>query len=216
MTEPQAAAARPSNLNLPNILTTVRIALVPFFGVALLIDGGESVAWRVTAFVIFVVAMVTDKVDGDIARKRGLITDFGKIADPIADKAMTGMAFIGLAIIADFMPAWLWWTITIIVLVREWAVTFARLSIAKDVVMPAKQSGKVKTMLQAVALGGFIAPFGLLTGPFEVVGDVIWWISALLLAVAVVLTVTSGLEFARDVVRHRAGRPAPAEDPAAR
>ena len=86
---------RPSNLNLPNILTTVRILLVPFFGVALLMDGGESIGWRVAAFVIFVVAMITDKIDGDIARKRGLITDFGKIADPIADKTMTGMAFVG-------------------------------------------------------------------------------------------------------------------------
>ena len=70
---------------------------MPFFGVALLVDGGDSIAWRLTAFVIFVVAMITDKIDGDIARSRGLITDFGKIADPIADKAMTGMAFVGLA-----------------------------------------------------------------------------------------------------------------------
>src|SRR6478735_10539099 len=211
MTETQA-----SNLNVPNVLTTLRIVMVPFFGWALLADGGENASLRVLAWALFVVAMITDKIDGDLARKHNLVTNFGKIADPIADKAITGMAFIGLAIIADFMPAWLWWTITIIVLVREWAVTFARLSIAKDVVMPAKQSGKVKTTLQAVAVGGFIAPFGLLTGPFEVVGDVIWWISALLLAVAVVLTVTSGLEFARDVMRHRAGQRAPAEDPASR
>ena len=97
---------------------------------------------------LFCLAMITDKIDGDLARKHNLITNFGKIADPIADKAMTGMAFIGLAIIADFMPAWLWWTVTIVVLIREWAVTFARLSIAKDVVMPAKQSGKVKTVMQ--------------------------------------------------------------------
>ena len=147
--------------------------------------------------------MITDKIDGDLARKHNLITNFGKIADPIADKAITGMAFIGLAIIADFMPAWLWWTVTIVVLIREWGVTFARLSIAKDVVMPAKQSGKVKTVMQAVALGGFIAPFGLITGPFAVAGDIIWWLSAVALAIAVVLTVTSGWEFARDVLRHR-------------
>src|SRR6186997_788060 len=153
MTEPQAAAARPSNLNLPNILTTVRIALVPFFGVALLIDGGESVAWRVTAFVIFVVAMITDKIDGDIARSRGLVTDFGKIVDPIADKAMTGMAFIGLAIIYD--NPWLW-LVTIVVLVREWSVTLLRLSVLKKVVIAADQLGKIKTTVQAVALGGLI------------------------------------------------------------
>jgi CDP-diacylglycerol--glycerol-3-phosphate 3-phosphatidyltransferase len=116
------------------------------------------------------------------------------------------MAFIGLAIIADFMPAWLWWTITIVVLVREWAVTFARLSIARNVVMPAKQMGKVKTTTQALALGGFVAPFGLLTGGFAWLGDLVWWISAATMLVAVVLTLTSGAEFARDVARDRAER----------
>jgi len=151
--------------------------------------------------------MITDKVDGDLARKHNLITNFGKIVDPIADKAMTGMAFIGLSIIHDFMPAWLWWTVTVVVLLREWAVTFARLSVAKDVVMSAKQSGKVKTVMQVVALGGFIAPFGYLTGPLEVAGDLAWWGSAVALAIAVVLTITSGAELARDVVRHRREAP---------
>jgi CDP-diacylglycerol--glycerol-3-phosphate 3-phosphatidyltransferase len=200
-----------NNWNVPNALTTLRIVMVPFFGWALLHDGGESTTWRWVAYALFVIAMITDKVDGDIARKHNLITNFGKIADPIADKAMTGMAFIGLAIIHDFMPAWLWWTITIVVLLREWAVTFARLSIAKDVVMPAKQSGKVKTVMQVVALGGFIAPFGHFTGAFDVVGDALWWASAIAMAIAVVLTFTSGLEFARDVVRHRRGAPATAQ-----
>ena len=89
------------------------------------------------------------------------------------------MAFIGLAIIHDFMPAWLWWTVTVVVLLREWAVTFARLSIAKDVVMPAKQSGKVKTVMQVVALGGFIAPFGLPhRRPRRWPVTCIWWVSA--------------------------------------
>ena len=201
----------PSNWNVPNALTTLRIVMVPFFGWALLHDGGRDVGWRWVAYAVFALAMLTDKIDGDLARKHDLVTDFGKIADPIADKAMTGMAFIGLAIIADFMPAWLWWTITVVVLVREWGVTFARLSIAKEIVMPAKQSGKVKTTMQALALGGFVAPFGLLDGGLALVGDALWWISALALAVAVVLTMTSGYEFARDVVRHRAGRPTEVE-----
>ena len=90
---------KPSNLNVPNLLTTLRIVMVPFFGWALLVDGGESVTWRLVAWAIFVAAMITDKIDGDLARKHGLVTDFGKIADPIADKAITGMAFIGLGII---------------------------------------------------------------------------------------------------------------------
>ena len=129
------------------MLTTLRIVLVPFFGAALLVDGGDSIAWRLAAFVIFVVAMITDKIDGDIARKRGLITDFGKIADPIADKAMTGMAFVGLAII--FESPW-WWAVTIVVLVREWSVTLLRLSVLKKVVIAADRLGKLKTTFQVI------------------------------------------------------------------
>jgi CDP-diacylglycerol--glycerol-3-phosphate 3-phosphatidyltransferase len=93
-----------SNWNVPNALTTLRIVMVPFFGWALLHDGGDSIGGAWSAFVLFAVAMVTDKIDGDIARKHNLITDFGKIADPIADKAITGMAFIGLSIVGD-----IWW-----------------------------------------------------------------------------------------------------------
>jgi CDP-diacylglycerol--glycerol-3-phosphate 3-phosphatidyltransferase len=195
-----------SNWNVPNALTTLRIVMVPFFGYALLYDGGHHIGARWLAWVLFTAAMITDKIDGDIARKHNLVTNFGKIADPIADKAITGMAFIGLSIIHDFMPAWLWWTITIVVLVRELAVTIARLSIARDVVMPAKQSGKVKTTLQALALGGFVAPFGLYTGSLDWLGDLVWWLSAATMLVAVVLTLTSGAEFARDVARDRAER----------
>ncbi len=193
MTEQQ-----PSNWNVPNALTTLRIVMVPFFGFALLHDGGDDVGWRWIAYGLFVVAMITDKIDGDIARKHNLVTNFGKIADPIADKAITGMAFIGLSIIYPVM----WW-ITVPVLVREWAVTIARLSIARQVVMPAKQSGKVKTMAQALALGGLVAPFHYLEGSWDVPGEIVWWIAIVLMGVAVVLTMTSGYEFARDVVRHR-------------
>ena len=187
-----------SNWNVPNALTTLRLVMVPFFGWALLHDGGHNTTWRWVAWALFVVAMITDKIDGDIARKHNLITNFGKIADPIADKAITGMAFIGLSIIGA-----LWWWVTIVVLVREWSVTIARLSIARQVVMAARQSGKVKTLAQALALAGFIAPFKDLTGVWDTPGEVLWWISALLMGVAVVLTVTSGLEFARDAVRQR-------------
>ena len=214
MSQSQAGERQVSNWNVPNALTGLRIVMVPFFGWALLHDGGHDQLWRWVAWVLFSVAMITDKIDGDLARKHDLVTDFGKIADPIADKAMTGMALIGLAVIHDFLPAWLWWTITVVVLVREWGVTAARLSVAKDVVMPAKQSGKVKTTVQVLALGGFVAPFGLLTGALEVPGDVVWWLSAAALAVAVVLTMTSGLEFARDVVRHRQGKLTSAEQQA--
>ena len=144
---------RVSNFNVPNLLTTLRIVMVPFFGWALLHDGGDSPLWRWVAFALFAVAMVTDKIDGDLARKHGLVTDFGKIADPIADKAITGMAFIGLSIVGD-----IWCAVTVVVLVREWSVTLLRLSIAKRVVLAAKDLGKLKTTVQGLALGGLTLP----------------------------------------------------------
>jgi len=192
---------QPSNWNVPNALTTLRIVMVPFFGWALLHDGGDDNAWRWLAYGLFVVAMITDKIDGDLARKHNLITNFGKIADPIADKAITGMAFVGLSIIYPV----LWW-VTVPVLIREWGVTIARLSIAKQVVMPANQSGKVKTMAQALALGGLVAPFHYLSGGWDVPGEILWYAAIALLVVAVVLTMTSGAEFVRDVVRHARGQ----------
>ena len=194
--------AKPSNLNLPNVLTTLRIVLVPFFAIALLIDGGTSIAWRLTAFVIFGVAMITDKIDGDIARKRGLITDFGKIADPIADKAMTGMAFIGLAIIYD--NPW-WWAMTIVVELREWSVTLLRLSVLKKTVIAADQLGKWKTTFQAVGLSGLILPLmdSDLPDWMQTPAEILWWIALVLVAVAVVLTIISGVQFFLGVWRQR-------------
>jgi CDP-diacylglycerol--glycerol-3-phosphate 3-phosphatidyltransferase len=194
-----------SNFNIANVLTTLRIVMVPFFGWALLQDGGDSATWRWVAFVIFAIAMVTDKIDGDLARKHNLITDFGKIADPIADKAITGMALIGLSIVGD-----VWWWVTIVVLLREWSVTLLRLSILKDVVIAAAQSGKIKTVLQAFALAGLIWPlphgdahggaFDFWPGP---TGEALFYLAQVFLAGAVVMTMWSGYEFFRDVVKQR-------------
>jgi CDP-diacylglycerol--glycerol-3-phosphate 3-phosphatidyltransferase len=191
-------AATAGNWNLPNVLTGLRILLVPVYGYALLQDGGDSIAWRCVATAVFVVAMVTDKIDGDIARSRGLVTNFGKIADPIADKAMTGMAFVGLSIVGD-----VWWWVTIIVLLREWSVTLLRLSILKRVVVPAAQSGKVKTVLQVVALTGLTLPLRQVHAPLHDVGVVLFYVSQAALAVAVAMTLWSGYEFFRDVWRQR-------------
>ncbi|WP_341925941.1 CDP-diacylglycerol--glycerol-3-phosphate 3-phosphatidyltransferase [Nocardioides psychrotolerans] len=188
-----------SNWNLPNALTTLRIVMVPFFGWALLVDGGDSVLWRTIAYVIFALAMITDKIDGDIARARNLVTNFGKIADPIADKAITGMAFIGLSIVGD-----IWWWVTIIVLLREWSVTILRLSILKHVVIAAAQSGKIKTTLQALALGGLTLPLRQVDGALDVPGEILFYVSQVLLAGAVAMTMWSGYEFFRDVRRQRA------------
>ena len=143
----------PSNWNVHIVLTSLRSVLVPFFAWALLVDGGDSITWRCVAWAIFVGAMITDKIDGDLARKHNLVTNFGKIADPIADKAITGMALIGLSLVGD-----VWWWVTIVVLVREWSVTLLRLSILRKVVIAAADLGKLKTTFQAIALGTLIVP----------------------------------------------------------
>jgi CDP-diacylglycerol--glycerol-3-phosphate 3-phosphatidyltransferase len=191
------------NWNLPNVLTGVRILIVPFFGVALLHDGGDSITWRCVAAALFGIAMITDKIDGDIARSRGLVTNFGKIADPIADKAMTGMAFVGLSVVGD-----IWWWVTVLVLVREWSVTLLRLSILRRVVVAAAQSGKVKTVLQAVALTGLCLPLRQVHAPLHDAGVVLFYAYEVVLAVAVAMTMWSGYEFFRDVRRQRPTQPA--------
>ncbi|WP_372729874.1 CDP-diacylglycerol--glycerol-3-phosphate 3-phosphatidyltransferase [Nocardioides sp.] len=192
--------AKVSNWNLPNALTTLRIVMVPFFGWALLVDGGDSILWRSIAYTIFLVAMITDKIDGDIARARNLVTDFGKIADPIADKAITGMAFIGLSVVGD-----IWWWVTIVVLLREWSVTLLRLSVLKRVVIAAADLGKWKTTFQALALGGLTLPLRDpdLPGWLELPGEVLYYVAQGCLVVAVVLTLWSGFEFFRGVWKQR-------------
>lgn len=191
----------PSNWNVANALTALRIVLVPFFGWALLTDGGDSVLWRCVAFAVFTVAMITDKIDGDLARKHNLVTNFGKIADPVADKAMTGMAFIGLSVIGE-----LWWWVTIVVLLREWSVTLMRLSVAKHVVIAAKRGGKVKTVLQTVALAGLVLPLLELGGALGAVTAALWWVAAAVMAVAVAATVWTGIDFFKDALAQRQQR----------
>jgi CDP-diacylglycerol---glycerol-3-phosphate 3-phosphatidyltransferase len=183
-------AAKPSNWNVPNALTTLRIVMVPFFAWALLYDDGQSVLWRVVAYVIFAAAMITDKIDGDLARKHNLITNFGKIADPIADKALTGMAFVGLSLIGE-----LWWWVTIVVLVREWGITALRFWVIRHGVMAAGRGGKLKTLLQTFALGLLILPLRLLDGAWDTVGTALWWVGCALMAAAVIVTVVTGLDY---------------------
>jgi CDP-diacylglycerol--glycerol-3-phosphate 3-phosphatidyltransferase len=184
-------AAKPTNWNVPNALTTLRILMVPFFGWALLTDDGQSVLWRMVAWALFAAAMVTDKVDGDIARSRNLITNFGKIADPIADKALTGMAFVGLSIIGE-----LWWWVTVLVLVREWGITALRFWVIRHGVIAASPGGKLKTVLQTVALGLLILPLKLFDDhPWDTIGEVLWWAAAALMAAAVTVTLVTGVDY---------------------
>lgn len=173
-------AAGVSNWNIANALTVARIVMVPIFGWLLLREGGTESGWRWVALVVFVLAMATDRLDGELARSRGLITDFGKLADPIADKALTGMAFIGLSLIGH-----LWWWVTILVLVRELGITLLRFVVIRHGVMPASRGGKLKTVLQAAALSMMIAPIGGL-----------WpMLAAVVMAAAVIVTVVTGADY---------------------
>lgn len=169
-----------SSWNIANVLTMFRIVLVPFFGWALLHDGGHNSSTRWTAFALFAVAAITDRIDGDLARKRGLETEFGKLMDPIADKALMGMAFIGLSII-DLVP---WW-ITVVILARELAVTLLRFVVIRRGVIAASRGGKIKTTLQMVAAAMFVAP---LPGPLHTVAWVV-------LVAALIVTVATGIEY---------------------
>lgn len=177
---PAPEVIAPSPWNLPNALTMLRIALVPVYGALLLSDGGTQPTMRWWAVAVFVVAMLTDRLDGDIARARGLVTDFGKIADPIADKALTGMGFIGLCLIGE-----LWWWVAIVVLARELGITLVRFVVLRYGVIPASRGGKLKTTLQAVALGLMTAPLG---SPWQ-------WIAVAVMAAAVVVTLVTGVDY---------------------
>ncbi len=194
-------AHQPSRLNIANILTVLRIAGVPLFGWLLLTQNGESVQFRVWSWVAFLLLMATDKIDGDLARKHNLVTNFGKLADPIADKALTGMAFVGLAIIfTGDTFGWLFWTVTIIVLVREWGITLMRFVVKKYGVMPAGQNGKIKTTLQAVAIGGYLLPFEIWD---NTISNVLRWITHGFMAAAFLITVSTAIAYVRDARKLR-------------
>jgi CDP-diacylglycerol--glycerol-3-phosphate 3-phosphatidyltransferase len=186
-------APAPSAWNVANALTVLRIFLVPVYGWLLLFDGGESTALRFWAAGVFVLATVTDRIDGDIARRWGLITNFGKIADPIADKALMGMAFVGLSVL-DELP---WW-ITILVLLREWGVTLLRFFVIRHGVMPAGRGGKLKTVLQSVAMTLFTLPLWVL--PLDRVWTAAAWV---VLTLAVLVTVLTGIDYAIKAFRLR-------------
>ena len=137
--------------------------------------------------------MYTDKLDGDIARARGLVTDFGKIADPIADKLLTGSALVVLSLLDE-----LWWWMTIVILVREWGITLMRFVVLRYGVMPASRGGKLKTVLQTLALGLLLMPLG------SVVGDWWPWAGWIAMGAALVVTVVTGLDYVRQAIALRA------------
>ncbi|WP_130175937.1 CDP-diacylglycerol--glycerol-3-phosphate 3-phosphatidyltransferase [Cryobacterium sp. SO1] len=176
--------AKPSNWNLPNIITIVRILLAPVFFWMLLADNGADGALRWWAAVLFIVAIATDGVDGAIARRYNLVTDLGKLLDPIADKILTGAALIGLSILLE-LP---WW-VTIVILVREVGITVFRFAMLRDRVIPASRGGKLKTLAQSVAISLALLPLWL------VLGDWINWVNTITMTIALLLTVYTGIEY---------------------
>ncbi|WP_256641331.1 CDP-diacylglycerol--glycerol-3-phosphate 3-phosphatidyltransferase [Streptomyces murinus] len=180
-----AAVNQASVWNVANLLTMLRLVLVPGFVALMLADGGYDPAWRSLAWAAFAIAMITDLFDGHLARTYNLVTDFGKIADPIADKAIMGAALICLSSLGD-LP---WW-VTIVILGRELGITLMRFLVIRYGVIPASRGGKLKTLTQGVAVGMYVLA---LTG----------WLASLrfwVMAAAVVLTVATGLDYVRQAI----------------
>ncbi|ODR05586.1 CDP-diacylglycerol--glycerol-3-phosphate 3-phosphatidyltransferase [Mycobacterium sherrisii] len=183
------AAGRVSIANLANVLTLLRLVLVPIFLLALFAGGGHETVARIVAFVVFAVACITDRLDGLLARNYGMATEFGAFVDPIADKMLIGSALVGLSMLAE-LP---WW-VTVLILVREIGVTLLRLAVIRRGVIPASWGGKLKTFVQAVAIGLFVLPLDALPGALLTAASVV-------MGAAIVLTVVTGIDYVASTVR---------------
>lgn len=183
-------AEQPPLLNVANALTVVRLLLVPVFVAALCADAGTSVSWRAVASAVFAIAAITDRFDGQLARSHGLVTAFGTIADPIADKALIGGALIGLSALG-LLP---WW-VTIVIMGRELGVTLLRFLVLRHGIIPASRGGKAKTLVQAIAIGLFLLPIDGLAGV-----DALRWA---VMGLAIGLTVVTGVDYVFRAARLR-------------
>lgn len=173
----------PSNWNLPNFLTATRIIFIPLFA-WLVIQGGDNARYTWWALALFAVLMITDKLDGDIARARGIVTSFGKIADPIADKALMAAALISFNVLG-LVPVWM----TVVILVREIGITLWRMwELSRGNVVPASKGGKLKTAFQTLAFGLYLIPP--LAGQHLLL-DVMMWL-------AMLITVATGVQYLVD------------------
>jgi len=188
-----SAAGRARIANLANILTGLRLLLVPIFLCALFAGNGHEIGGRIAAFVIFAIACITDRFDGLLARNYGMATEFGAFVDPIADKALIGSALIGLSMLGD-LP---WW-VTAVILTREVGVTLLRLALIRRGVIPASWGGKLKTVVQAVAIGLFLLPWASEPGAFLVAASVV-------MGIAILLTVVTGVDYVAGAVRAARG-----------
>jgi CDP-diacylglycerol--glycerol-3-phosphate 3-phosphatidyltransferase len=198
-----------SNGNIANIVTVIRILLVPVFVWLLFLDNETGGLWRWIATALFVLAIATDGVDGHLARGRNLITNVGIILDPIADKLLIGGALVSLSILGD-----VWWWVTIVILVREIGITVFRFVVIRQRVIPASQWGKLKTVFQSIAISLYLAPLqALFTNLFHAPAGVavfIDWFDFGVMAIALALTVYSGFEYLWQYGKLRRGESAPA------
>jgi CDP-diacylglycerol--glycerol-3-phosphate 3-phosphatidyltransferase len=187
--DPIASSPDPASAwNVANGLTVLRLLLVPAFAVVLFRDGGHNEAWRIGAWGVFAVASITDRLDGEIARRRSLVTEFGKLADPIADKALIGTALVGLSVLKE-LP---WW-VTVVILIREVGVTGLRFWVIRHGVIEASRGGKLKTLLQAVAIGLYVLP---LHGWLHL-------LAVIVMAAAVAVALVTGLDYVARAIRLR-------------
>ena len=168
--------------NIANLLTLLRLICVPVVVALLFSGGGQEGSTRYWAAAVFVAASLTDLMDGAVARRHGLVTSLGTIADPIADKALTGATLVSLSLLGDLA----WW-ITGVIILREIGVTILRLTGLNYGVIPASRGGKLKTVIQVVAITMYLLEFQQLS----------WWstASALMMLIAVALTVVTGVEY---------------------
>lgn len=185
--------------NVANIVTVARILLAPLFIWLLFADNHEFGPLRYIAAALFILAIVTDSVDGLLARRQNLVTDLGKILDPIADKVLIGGALVVLSLLGE-----LWWWVTIVILVREFGITAFRLAVVRRRVIPASRGGKLKTIVQAVAISFYLVPLWLFLGEW------MHWFNAVLMGVALVFTVVTGADYL--VKAYRRGHPSPRND----
>lgn len=176
--------------NIANIITVVRILLAPVFVWLMMLDGGELGLWRWIAGALFILSITTDSVDGFLARSRNLVTDFGKLVDPIADKILVGAALVTLSALGE-----LWWWVTIVILVREFGITIFRFAMLRDHVIPAGSLGKLKTVAQAIAVSFALVPL------WAVLGEWMLWLNWSLMGIALALTVVSGAQYLWDAWR---------------
>ncbi|MFT0847855.1 CDP-diacylglycerol--glycerol-3-phosphate 3-phosphatidyltransferase [Actinomycetaceae bacterium L2_0104] len=192
MSRPENKPASQAPLfNIANILTVSRLVLVPVFIAVYWVDTPVRSAW---AWAVFALAAATDKLDGHLARKHNLITDFGKLADSVADKALISAALILLS-----WHGHLWWWVTIVMIGRELAITLMRMYMVKQEVMAAGQGGKIKMLLQSFGIAGLLIPWAAFLP--EVLANILIWASYGLLGLALIFSITSAYEYVRDAQR---------------